>query len=122
MGATIRSSILNTIKKKLGPSVEYDAFDDDIIVAINSALMVATQIGVGPSEGFSITGASETWEDFLEEDEGKFEAVKDYIYLKTKLLFDPPANSFLVTAMEKQISEFEWRLNVRAEEGKDHES
>lgn len=110
----MEESILNTIKKMLGIEEDYDVFDTDIIVNINSAFMVLTQIGVGPKNGYSISGESENWTSFLG-DETKFEAVKTYIYLKVKTVFDPPTSSSVLESINKTISELEWRLNVNAE-------
>lgn len=107
-------SILTSIKKLLGVQEDYDHFDTDIIIHINSALMTLNQLGVGPAEGFFITTDEQTWEDYLGEST-RFEAVKSYIYLRVRMLFDPPANGTLVEAMNKQIAEFEWRLNNQAE-------
>lgn len=115
-GTDIQSSILYTIKKMLGLDPDYDAFDVDIVVLINSAFMTLSQLGVGPSSGYQINGSDETWSDFLGEDENKLSAVKSYIYLKTRLVFDPPGNSFVVSSIESHIKELEWRLNVRTEE------
>lgn len=106
-------SILTSIKKMLGIGEEYAHFDADIIFHINSALMTLSQLGVG-QEDFYITTDEQLWADYLGESK-KLEAVKSYIYLRVKLLFDPPANSTLVEAMKQQIDEFEWRLNVQAE-------
>lgn len=107
-------SILTSIKKLLGITEEYEHFDADITIHINSALMALTQIGVGPSEGFSIKDKTSSWDDFIV-DPTKFEAVKTYVYLKVRLVFDPPTNSTVIAAFEKQISELEFRLNVAAE-------
>lgn len=108
-------SILSSIKKLLGgAAAESNHFDPDITMHINTVLMTLTQIGVGPAEGFSITGDSATWGDFLSE-EAKLEAVKTYIYVKVKLVFDPPQHSAHIAALEKQANELEWRLNVAAE-------
>jgi hypothetical protein len=104
-------SILESVKKTLGLSEEYDVFDHDVVTYINSALSTLTQIGVGPAEGFVITGADEEWTAFLGSDPG-FDGVKSYVYLKTRMLFDPPTTSYMITAMEKQIEELEWRINV----------
>lgn len=106
-------SILTSIKKMLGIGEEYAHFDADIIFHINSALMTLSQLGVG-QEDFYITTDEQLWADYLGESK-KLEAVKSYIYLRVKMLFDPPANSTLVEAMKQQIAEFEWRLNVQAE-------
>lgn len=105
-------SILTSIKKLLGISEDYEHFDEDIIMHINSVLMILTQVGVGPEEGFSITGNYETWEDFLGSDISKLMAVRTYIYLKVKLLFDPPQSSAAIESINRLINEFEWRLNV----------
>ena len=104
-------SILTSVKKLLGVGEEYTHFDDDIIMHINSVIFILTQIGIGPTEGFVITSKDQTWNDFLQ---GRIniESVKSYVYLKVRLLFDPPSNSFLVEAIERQISEYEWRLNI----------
>lgn len=111
----MNDSILNTIKKLLGMPSDYEAFDTDVIVAINSALLILSQLGVGPKDKpFYITGPDETWSAFLAEGHN-FELVKSYIYLRTRLLFDPPSTGVLHEAIERQIKEFEWRLNVEAE-------
>lgn len=109
-------SILISIKKLLGPDTEYTHFDTDIIIHINSALMSVNQLGIGPEEGFSITGVNETWDQLLQGNK-KVDAVKTYIYLKVRLVFDPPVNAFVVDAIERQILELEWRLNEQREGG-----
>lgn len=103
-------SILTSIKKQLGIVEEYEHFDSDIIMSINTALFTLTQIGVGPSEGFSIVDKTSTWSDFT--DTSKIEAVKSYVWMKTRLAFDPPASSAHIESLKNQISELEWRLNV----------
>ena len=107
--------ILTSVKKNLGIVEEYGHFDADVITHINSVFSVLHQLGVGPSEGFSITGPAETWRDFLP-DSATLEMAKSYVYLKVKLLFDAPANSSVLSATNSMISEFEWRLQVAAEE------
>ena len=107
-------SILTSIKKLLGITEEYDQFDPDIIMHINSVFMVLTQLGVGPSECFSIEDDTSVWSDFIQ-DTNKIEAVKSYIYLKVKLLFDPPLSSAVIDSTNRLINELEWRLNVVAE-------
>lgn len=109
-------SILTSVKKMLGIEADYDHFDPDILMAINSVFTILAQIGVGPDDGFVITNDSATWDDFFGADEKKIELVKSYIYLKTKLIFDPPTTGVLHEAMERQIKEFEWRLNVAGED------
>lgn len=103
-------SILLTVKKGIGIDPSYEAFDPDIIMHINSVLFILTQEGIGPKEGFNITGQSETWEDFLGESNTKLSAVQSYITLKTRLLFDPPQSGTLNEQITKLISELEWRL------------
>lgn len=107
-------SILDSVKKALGLSSDYTAFDPEIIMHINSVLSTVTQLGVGPEGGFSIEDATDTWSDFFEPD-SRLDFVKTYVYLKVRLVFDPPANSFVVTSMEKQASELEWRIAVANE-------
>lgn len=110
-------SILTSIKKLLGITEEYDTFDNDLIMHINSVFMILNQMGVGPKEGFKITDDSETWEDFIS-DSLLYEAVKSYVYLKVRLLFDIPTSSAVTESINRQISELEWRLNVAAENNK----
>lgn len=107
-------SILTSIKKLLGIAEEYDHFDSDITMHINSVFMVLTQLGVGPSDGFTIHDKSAVWMDFIP-DTTKVEALKTYIYLRVKLIFDPPLSAAVMESMNRQISELEWRLNVAAE-------
>lgn len=103
-------SILLTIKKGIGIDPSYEAFDPDIIMHINSVLFILTQEGIGPKEGFNITGQDETWEDFLGESNTKLSAVQSYVTLKTRILFDPPQSGTLNEQITKLISELEWRL------------
>ena len=104
-------SILTSVKKMLGIPEDYEQFDMDIIMHINSVLTILNQLGVGPEEGFAITDKSTVWADFI--GEGKLvELVKSYVYLKVRLIFDPPQSSSIIEAMNRQISEFEWRINV----------
>lgn len=114
MTTLLQSSILNTIKQLLGIDETFNGFDSEITIDINSALMTLHQLGIGPSDGFQITSESDVWASFTT-DVSQLNGVKTYIYLKVRLLFDPPSNSFLVQSMEKQIQELEWRLNVNAE-------
>ena len=112
-------SILTSIKKLLGIAEEYTHFDNDIIMHINSVFMTLTQLGVGPSEGFYIEDNSAEWTDFIE-DMTKLQAVKTYIYLKVKLVFDPGSvGSSTLAAYERQIQELEWRLNAPESESED---
>lgn len=107
-------SILTSIKKLLGISEFYEHFDADIIIHINSVFMILNQLGIGPSEGFSISDSKSTWADFIA-DETKIESVKTYVYLKVKLIFDPPLSSAAIASMKELIAELEWRLFVAAD-------
>lgn len=108
-------SILTSVKKMLGIEADYTHFDPDIILHINSVLMTLTQLGIGPSTGFFISDDTALWSTFLE-GRTDIEAVKTLVYLKVRLIFDPPSSSFVLDAMERQISEVQWRLNVQVEE------
>ena len=107
-------SILITIKKMLGLDQDYDVFDEEIKVHINSVFMYLNQLGVGPDTPFSITGDTEKWLQFAPDVEDT-NALKTYMYLRVKLVFDPPNTSFVLKAIQDQITELEWRLNVQAE-------
>lgn len=104
-------SILNSTKKSLGIEPEYEAFDDQITGHINSVFSTLDQLGVGPEGGYMIESADETWADFLGTDP-RYNAVKSYMYLRVRLLWDPPATSFAIASMERQCEQMEWRLNV----------
>ena len=113
-------SILLTIKTMLGPSADYDEFEGDIIVFINNAFLDLNQIGVGPEEGFMIEGKDETWEDFIpEKNLVKLQAVKTYIYLKVKQIFDPPSSSAVLESYQRTIDKIEWRLNHAVDPGEE---
>lgn len=109
------NSILNTIKKMLGLSEDYVAFDADIIVHINSALMSVQQLGIGPTAGMAISDSSATWGSLLGDREN-LEAVKSFIYIKVRLVFDPPSSSFVLQALKEDANELEWRLREQAED------
>lgn len=113
----MEESILLSVKALLGPDADYDVFDQDIVIFINSAIATLTQLGIGPSEGFEITGEDETWEDFLGEDMRRINSVKIYVFMKVRLAFDPPASSYVLSAYEDSCKEFEWRLNVAVDPG-----
>lgn len=107
-------SILMTIKKMLGLDADYTAFDVDIIVFINSALMVLNQLGVG--EPIRVTGVDETWASFMG-DQKDLSSVKDLVYLRVRRVFDPPSSSSVLSEISSQIDELQWRLNVASERG-----
>ena len=109
-----KQSILTSIKKLLGIEANYTHFDTDIIIHINTVLMVLTQLGVGPQDGFFIEDDKATWEDFIP-GMVPFEGVKTYMYQKVKLIFDPPLSSAVIDAMQRSIDQFEWRLQVQAD-------
>ena len=110
----MNESILTSVKKMLGITEEYTHFDADIIMHINSVFMILTQMGVGPAEGFYIEDKSLYWEDFTS-DIFELQAIKSYVYLKVKLLFDPSASSAVTESINRLISELEWRLHVAAD-------
>ena len=101
-------SILTSIKKLLGIMSDYTNFDDDIIIHINTAFAMLNQLGVGPEGGFMIVDANSRWEDYTTEK--NLNMVKTYIYLKVRLLFDPPTSSALIESINRTLSEIEWRI------------
>lgn len=110
----MEESIFESIKSLLGPDASYDVFDQDILIHINTAIAVLTQLGVGPATGFMVTGPDETWRDFIGDDK-ILQMVKTYIYMKVKMAFDPPANSSVLNAYNEACKEYEWRLNVETD-------
>lgn len=113
-GGTKLDSILNSTKKMLGLTEDYEHFDQDIIMHINSVFMILNQIGIGPSECFSIKDSSSTWDEFKQGDE-TLESVKTYMYMKVRTMFDPPQSSVVMEATNKVINELEFRLKVAAD-------
>ena len=107
----METSILTSIKKMLGVAEDYTEFDEDITTHINSVFLNLTQLGVGPEEGFMIGDDTAEWEDFIN-DSIQLQAVKTYVYLKVKLLFDPPLSSSVTESINRMIAELEWRLNA----------
>lgn len=108
-------SILNSIKQLLGPSASDPHFDPDIIMHINTVFASLTEFGVGPEDGFVITGADEKWSDFITLAPKQFSMIKTYMYLRVKKLFDPPQNSVLMNAIDQEIAQLEWRITVWTE-------
>lgn len=112
-------SILTSIKKMLGIDETYGRFDTDLIININSVFGILNQLGVGPAAGFSIRDDTSTWNDFISttsiQTSASLEMVKTYIYLKVKLVFDPPTVGAVMEATKQQINEYEWRLKTQAE-------
>lgn len=104
-------SILTSIKKLLGIADEYTHFDSDIIIFVNTVFSTLSQLGVGPVGGFIITDEYALWSDYTDNSE-QLALVKTYVFMKTKMMFDPPVSSAVLSAMERQISELEWRLHI----------
>lgn len=111
------NSILESIKKLLGPNSEYTYFDPDIVVHINSAFFVLNQLGVGPEKPFAIKDSSTTWDEFMTD--GELELVKTYVFEYVKRAFDPPSNSSHLNALKEDMKEMEWRLNVQVDPGEE---
>ena len=109
-------SILTSIKKLMGLTEEYDAFDQDILILINSVLFELEQIGVKAKEGFILSDKTAVWSDYSDDDR-LLNALKPYIYMKTKLTFDPPTSSGALDSMNRIIDRFEWRINLYADTG-----
>lgn len=109
-------SILTSVKKICGIAEEYEAFDVDIIMHINSVFMILYQIGVGPSSSaFRIKDKSAVWSDFIPETDPNYESVKSYVSLRVRLFFDPPTSSTHIECMKQLVSELEWRLYTENE-------
>lgn len=106
-------SILISIKKLLGITESYNAFDQDIIIHINSVLAILNQLGVGPKDGFLLMDDKQVWNDYITGE--KLSMVKSYIYLKVRLMFDPPSSGFLIESINRTISELEWRLSITSD-------
>lgn len=109
----MEDSVLVSIRQKLGPSGEYDVFDPQLIDYINMAFSRLHQLGIGTKEPFAITGSSERWSDFIPT--GDLEAIRTYVYLKVRLLFDPPESSFVLQEYRRAIEELEWEMNTAVE-------
>lgn len=107
-------SILNTIKKLLGIDSEDDSFDNDLIAIINTVIPILSQMNIGPPNGFILTSPEDKWSDYLDS-EINLEGVKTYIYLKTKLIFDPPSTSIVVESINNTLKELEWRMMLAVE-------
>jgi hypothetical protein len=110
----VNDSILTSTKQALGLAEDYTAFDPDIIMHINSVFSTLNQLGIGPDLGFMIEDKEAFWATFLGSDP-RLNNVKTYVYLRVRMLFDPPQTGFHTTAMQEQIKELEWRINVKRE-------
>lgn len=113
--SVVTESILDSEKKLLNIDKDYDVFDDDLILHINSIFGTLHQLGVGPDPQFTISDNSAVWDDYTT-DGTVIHEVKTYMFLKLRLLFDPPSSSFVLNSYEKQIQELEWRLTVKTDE------
>lgn len=107
--------ILDTIKKLLGIDPDDDSFDLDIIVIINSITPILSQMGIGPSNGYIVTSKEDKWSDYIKDNTINLEGVKNYIFIKTKLIFDPPPNSTTIDSFNKILNELEWRMMLAVE-------
>lgn len=112
----METSILTSTKNVLGIAEDYTVFDLDIITHINSAFSTLTQLGIGPVNGFMIEDETAVWDDFIPIEDFQYNSIKTYVYLRVRGLFDPPQTSYLISAMERQIEQLEWRLNIHREE------
>lgn len=108
-------SILDSVKKILGIDKTYTAFDVDILMHINMVFATLHQLGVGPTTGFAIEDASTTWQEYLDNDD-RLNNIKSYVALKVRLVFDPPTTGFLLTSLQENIRELEFRISVRRED------
>lgn len=113
------NSVLTSVKKLLGLDESCKDFDVDVIVNINAAIETLRQLGANIPDGYMITSKEETYEDMLGNDSKLRNQVEMYFYLKTRLGFDPPTNSYLVDSMKGQIDELEFRILVRCDEKKE---
>lgn len=108
------TSILTSTKKTLGIADDYTAFDDDIIMHINTVFSTLNQLGIGPAEGFEILDKNDLWAEFIGLDI-RLNNIKSYIYMRVRLMFDPPSTSYMITSMQNQIEQLEWRINTQRE-------
>ena len=111
----MEESIFDSIKQLLGPDASYDVFDQEILIHINTAISVLTQLGGGPKKGFVVNSSEETWGDFLGDLADQLHMVKTYVYMKVRIAFDPPSNPSVLSSYNDTIKEYEWRMNVAAE-------
>lgn len=117
----VEESILGTIKKMLGITYDYEQFDVDIIVHINSAFATLAQIGSELKEGYTITDKYNVWSEYTE-DIKILDMIKTYIYLKTRLIFDPPASSMVAEAIKSTIKELEFRIQLQTDSKEDDQN
>lgn len=111
----MEESILNSIKKDLGLTPDYIAFDSDVLMFVNGVFSTLYQLGVESAKNKQVDDSETTWEEFFDGDTDLISLIHPYTYLKVRMLFDPPTNSFVLDNMNKQASEYEWRINIQAE-------
>ena len=111
----MENSILNSVKKMIGIMPEYTDYDDTIIMHINTILMNLNTMGIGPENYFSISDDTATWDDFITGNSQNLEAIRSYVGIKVRLMFDPPSNSFVIDALNKHLAEIVYRLYVMAD-------
>jgi hypothetical protein len=111
---TNEESILSCTKKNLGIEDDFTQFDPDVIMCINTALNILTQLGVGPKEGFTVTSNDETWSQFIGDNQ-RLNMIKNYVSIKTKLMFDPPTTAAVLSAYQEQAKELECRMNYEVD-------
>lgn len=111
MATKVTESILGSTKAALGIVPEYKAFDNQVLMYINTAFSTLYQLGVGPEDGFAVEDEETTWDEYLDSNK-LLNFVITYVHMSVKLMFDPPMNSFATTAMKEQLKELEWRINV----------
>ena len=114
----MNESILNSIKAMLGILADDTDFDEELISHINSFISNLTDIKIGPEDGFIIEDATTTWDQFTD-DASIMAAARQYLFAATRLVFDPPSNSFVVTSLEKAKDEAYWRLYIKADTKKE---
>lgn len=114
----METSVLKTIRSMLDMDPDEEVYNNDILIHINSAIMTLIQLGVGPKDGFVVSSAADTWNEFLGNSK-LLEGAKQYIYIKTRLGFDPPTSSFVVEAMKASATELESRLNMQVDPGEE---
>lgn len=112
---SIDDSILSTIKDMVGIAKEDDSFDNDLIININSALSVLWQIGMPFAGSYSIKNNSDTWGSMFEGNEPLIDMSKEYMYMRVRIVFDPPSNSYVMDSIKNRISELEWRIRIQLE-------
>ena len=109
-------NILTSVKAMLGMTEDYEYFDQSLLFHINTVFSILTQMGVGPKDGFVLYNKNAQWSDFMPEGK-KLEMCKTYVFLKTRLMFDPPTSSVVLDAINRQIGELEWRINATVDPG-----